>query len=250
MECPLNGKETQPMAYSDAVVAQARLWTGYREGPDNKNVFSGGMGRPAEAWCQDFVQFMSASAGYKQPYATASVVGIGHWAQDNNIWIVSTKATPGCQICFDFNNGDGREPVDWQKTHTGLYIGGGQTIEGNTGSPQGVWQKSRTLGATNIWGAIDWPRYWATRHVPFGSAVNRFPRYPTIQLNSRGDVVKAFQRSINIVLGSKLGVDGDFGQKTEAACKQFQKMCRIHDDGACGQQTWASLDIALDKLRR
>lgn len=37
------------MAYSDAVVAQARLWTGYREGPDNKNVFSDGMGRPAEA---------------------------------------------------------------------------------------------------------------------------------------------------------------------------------------------------------
>ena len=30
------------MAYSDAVVAQARLWTGYREGPDNKNVFSDG----------------------------------------------------------------------------------------------------------------------------------------------------------------------------------------------------------------
>jgi hypothetical protein len=34
----------------------------------------------------------------------ASVVGIGHWAQHNKIWIVSTKATPGCQICFDWNN--------------------------------------------------------------------------------------------------------------------------------------------------
>ncbi len=56
------------MAYSDAVAAQARLWTGYREGPDNKNVFSGGMGRLAVAWCQDFVQFVTlcqrlASAG-------------------------------------------------------------------------------------------------------------------------------------------------------------------------------------------
>jgi len=240
------------MAYSDAVVAQARLWTGYREGPDNKNVFSDGMGRPAEAWCQDFMQFVSASAGYKQPYATASVVGIGHWAQHNKIWIVSTKATPGCQICFDWNSGDGREPVDWQKTHTGLYIGGGHTIEGNTGSPQGVWQKSITLGAANIWGAIDWPRYWAAaaHQAPFGSAVNRFSSYPTIQRNSRGDVVKAFQRSINSVLGSRLDVDGEFGPKTEAACRQFQKMCRIHIDGVCGQQTWASLDIALDKLRR
>ena len=42
------------------------------------------------------------------------------------------------------------------------WPGGGHTIEGNTGSPQGVWQKSITLGAANIWGAIDWPRYWAT----------------------------------------------------------------------------------------
>ena len=128
--------EKRPMAYSDAVVAQARLWTGYREGPPDKNVFSGGLGRPAEARCQDFVQFVSASAGYKQPYATASVVGIGHWAQQNKIWIVSTKATPDCQICFDWKNGDGHEPVDWRQTHTGLYIGGGKTIEGNTGSPQ------------------------------------------------------------------------------------------------------------------
>ncbi len=240
------------MAYHDAVVAQARLWIGYREGPDNRNVFSGGLDRPPEAWCQDFVQFVSASAGYKQPYATAGVVAIGHWAQAHGIWIKSTDATPGCQICFDWNNGDGHEPVDWQQTHTGLYIGGGQTIEGNTGSPEGVWQRSRTLGAANIWGAIDWPRYWASAAHPeaFGSAVNRFPSYPTIQLNSQGDVVKAFQRSINIVLDSGLDVDGEFGPKTEAVCMRFQRMCRIPDNGVCGQQTWASLDIALDKLRR
>jgi peptidoglycan hydrolase-like protein with peptidoglycan-binding domain len=100
-------------------------------------------------------------------------------------------------------------------------------------------------------GAIDWPRYWAAaaHQVPFSSAVNRFSGYPTIQRNSRGDGVKAFQRSINSVLGSRLDVDGEFGPKTEAACRQFQKMCRIHIDGACCQQTWTSLDIALDKLR-
>jgi peptidoglycan hydrolase-like protein with peptidoglycan-binding domain len=82
-----------------------------------------------------------------------------------------------------------------------------------------------------------------------GTAVGRFPSYPTIQLNSKGDVVTAFQRSINAVLGSKVTVDGGFGTQTEAACKQFQKMCRIPDNGVCGQQTWACLDIALDKLK-
>lgn len=238
------------MAYHAAVVTQARLWISYREGPDNRNLFSGGLGRPAEAWCQDFVQFVSASAGYKQPYATAAVVGIGHWAQKHGIWIVSTKATPGCQICYDWNNGDGHEPVDWQLTHTGLYIGGGHTVEGNTGSPEGVWQKSVTLGAANIWGAIDWPRYWAGHPELSAGALNRFPSYPTIRRDSAGDVVKAFQRSINIVSGSGLTVDGGYGPKTEAACQQFQRMCRILDNGVCGPQTWASLDVALDKLRR
>jgi peptidoglycan hydrolase-like protein with peptidoglycan-binding domain len=239
------------MVYADAVVAQARLWVGYREGPNNKNVFSAGIGQPAEAWCQDFVQFVSASAGYKQPDTTPSVVAIGHWAQENKLWIVSTDATPGCQLCYDWNNGDGREPKNPMETHTGLYIGNGQTIEGNTGNPQGVWLKSRKLGAPDIWGAIDWPRYWANAMHPAtaGTAASRFPSYPTIQLNSKGDVVTAFQRSINDVLGSKLTVDGGFGTQTQAACKQFQKTCRIPDNGVCGQQTWACLDIALDKLR-
>jgi peptidoglycan hydrolase-like protein with peptidoglycan-binding domain len=75
------------------------------------------------------------------------------------------------------------------------------------------------------------------------------PRYPTIQRNSRRRC-QGIPADLNIVLGSRLDVDGEFGPKTEAACKQFQKMCRIHDNGVRGQQTWASLDIALDKLRR
>ena len=53
------------MSYSDAIVAQAKLWVGYRAGPGNQNMFSAGLGLPPEAWCQDFVQFVSASAGYK-----------------------------------------------------------------------------------------------------------------------------------------------------------------------------------------
>jgi peptidoglycan hydrolase-like protein with peptidoglycan-binding domain len=237
------------MSYADAVVAQARLWVGYREGPDNLNVFSGGLGRPSEAWCVDFVQFVSASAGYKQPYPTASVVAIGLWAQHHDIWIDSSNATPGCQICFDWNNGDGSMPKDWQATHTGLYIGNGHTIEGNTGSPEGVWEQSRTLGARDIWGAIDWPKYW-TGHPQPSADMNRFSGCPTIQRNSTGAVVEAFQQSLNIVINSGLEVDGEFGPATQAACERFQKMCRIPANGVCNQQTWASLDIALDKLRR
>ena len=61
----------------------------------------------------------------------------------------------------------------------------GNGIEGNTGSPEGVWQKSRTLGAPEIWGAINWPKYWADHPEPFAVAVSRFPSYPTIQRSTR-----------------------------------------------------------------
>jgi hypothetical protein len=60
------------MAYPDAVVAQARLWTGYREGSGNKDVFSGGMGRLAEAWCQDFVQLVALCQGLASAGPAAS----------------------------------------------------------------------------------------------------------------------------------------------------------------------------------
>jgi peptidoglycan hydrolase-like protein with peptidoglycan-binding domain len=52
------------------------------------------------------------------------------------------------------------------------------------------------------------------------------------------------------VLNSGLDVDGEFGPLTEGACKKFRRICRLQDNGVCGQQTWASLDVALDKLRR
>ena len=44
----------------------------YREGPDNKDVFSGGMGRPAEAWCQDFVPLVALCQGLASAGLTAS----------------------------------------------------------------------------------------------------------------------------------------------------------------------------------
>ena len=240
------------MSYSDAIVAQAKLWVGYTERPGNQNMFSTGLGLPPEAWCQDFVQFVSASAGYKQPHTTSAVVSIGDWARQNGLFIVSTKATPGCQILYDFSNGDGREPVNPAKTHTGIYIGGNHTIEGNSGThPEGVHQNDVQLGSVDIWGAIDWPKYWDAHPVPFSKSVSRFPRYPVLRQNSsEDDRVKGLQHALNSALGIKLDVNGRFGQDTAKACRQFQRASRIPVTGIADQATWASLDIALDKLRK
>jgi peptidoglycan hydrolase-like protein with peptidoglycan-binding domain len=47
--------------------------------------------------------------------------------------------------------------------------------------------------------------------------------------------VEAVQRRLGI------GVDGDFGAKTEAAVKEFQRNRGLDPDGVVGKQTWAAL---------
>jgi hypothetical protein len=179
------------------------------------------------------------------------VVSIGDWARQHGLFIVSTKATPGCQILYDFSGGDGKEPVNPAKTHTGIYIGGDQTIEGNTEVPGGVYQKNVTLGGISIWGAINWPKYWDAHPVAFSVSVSRFPRYPVLKQNNRKDErVMGLQHALNSVLGIKLVEDGGFGPDTAGACRQFQRASRIQVTGIADQATWASLDIALDKLRK
>jgi hypothetical protein len=239
------------MSYSDAIVAQAKLWVGYEEGAANANLFSAGLGRPGEPWCQDFIQFISAAAGFRQPIETGGVVAIGECAKRAKIFIESTKATAGCQILYDFSKGNGQQPADPMKTHTGLYLGDGLTIQGNTDVPGFVHKKPVTLGAADIWGAINWPAYWATRPVPFSQATGRFPHYPVLGQNGHvDDRVLGLQRALNDVLGIKLVVDGQFGTNTVDACRQFQRASRIPVTGVADQQTWACLDIALDKLTK
>jgi hypothetical protein len=53
----------------------------------------------------------------------------------------------------------------------------------NTGMPEGVYQKNAGLGATGIWGAINWPKYWDAHPGPFSMSVSRFPRYPVLRQN-------------------------------------------------------------------
>ena len=107
------------------------------------------------------------------------------------------------------------------------------------------------LGADIIWGAINWPAYWATRPVPFSQATARFPHYPVLGQNGKvDDRVFGLQHALNDVLGIKLKVDGQFGTDTADACKQFQRASRIPVTGVADQQTWACLDIALDKLTK
>ena len=59
--------------------------------------------------------------------------------------------------------------------------------------------------------------------------------------------VKDFQSGINLASGRGLAVDGKFGNDTWAAAVDFQKYFKLPVDGIVGPQTWATLDLVLDR---
>lgn len=67
---------------------------------------------------------------------------------------------------------------------------------------------------------------------------------PTLRSGSTGETVKSLQRilhSMGYSLGSKNPIDGNFGSKTCAAVKEYQKSKDLHVDGIVGRKTWTSL---------
>lgn len=58
---------------------------------------------------------------------------------------------------------------------------------------------------------------------------------PLLKRGSKGDAVRELQTIL------KITVDGDFGPKTEAAVKAFQKSKKLVADGIVGPYTWEAL---------
>ena len=63
---------------------------------------------------------------------------------------------------------------------------------------------------------------------------------PLVKKGSKGDAVRKLQEILN-GKGYKLTVDGDFGSKTEAAVKAYQKANGLEVDGEVGPMTWGVL---------
>ena len=65
--------------------------------------------------------------------------------------------------------------------------------------------------------------------------------YKQISYGSRGDDVKQVQTLLN-KNGYQLDVDGQFGPKTQAAVKDYQKKNSLSVDGIVGKNTWGALN--------
>ncbi|MCD8085450.1 MAG: peptidoglycan-binding protein [Clostridiales bacterium] len=62
----------------------------------------------------------------------------------------------------------------------------------------------------------------------------------TLRNGDTGQQVTVLQKLLN-QMGSSLTEDGDFGSKTEAAVKSYQKKQGLTQDGICGPKTWAAI---------
>jgi len=64
-----------------------------------------------------------------------------------------------------------------------------------------------------------------------------------VRKGDKGDGVKQIQTALKAA-GYKVTVDGDFGNQTDAAVRQFQKKNNLKVDGIVGKITWSKLQAA------
>jgi hypothetical protein len=64
----------------------------------------------------------------------------------------------------------------------------------------------------------------------------------TVKLGSTGKMVKRAQFACQLITGGPATIDGDFGQATDTAIRNFQTVFGLTSDGQVGPKTWAQLE--------
>ena len=120
--------------------------------------------------------------------------------------------------------------------HVGVYIGNGEVIEAR-GFAYGV---VKTKLKSRPW--VHWAYLPANLLDYDGATVSS----NVLRYGSEGDAVRDLQTRLN-ALGFNCGtVDGDFGKKTEAAVKAFQKARGLNVDGIAGEVTLKALEAPVN----
>lgn len=117
--------------------------------------------------------------------------------------------------------------------HVGIYQGDGYVIHAK-GHDYGVVRQKLSDVKFTHWG------------LPMGLYEEEISvADPTLRRGDSGEDVKRMQRELILLNYLKTGADdGEFGGKTEAAVRAFQKDQGIGVDGVCGPKTWAALKRA------
>lgn len=131
----------------------------------------------------------------------------------------------------------------------------------NANNPKGDWYIIEARGVMygvvmtklndrkpNFWG-------WMTKYFDYDQPVVTTPVTPydgTLRHGDEGNAVKQMQTNL-IRLGydcGKWGADGDFGDATEIALKEFQRQHGLEPDGVFGPKTEAAMDEAIADMSK
>lgn len=164
------------------------------------------------AWCVIFVWWCfrecKASSLFFNGKKTAYVPAVDDWGKKDGLIVKKNNGKKGDIVIFDWGN-------DGTRDHVGFIVekisGGYKTIEGNT---SGGIVAERTRSTKDILHLIR-PKYEEVKE--------KYNLKRKLKRGCYGDDVKHLQKALNKALGTKLKIDGSFGQATEKALIKYQK---------------------------
>lgn len=203
------------------------------------------------AWCGMFSEWCLVQA-FGKSTANKMVNGlsadcdeIAQNFKDAGRWYKTPKK--GDLILF-IKNGDDYYHVGlvYDVTNSTVYTVEGNTSAGSQVIPNGgaVCKKSYALGNSKI-GGYGRPNYSlvapsSNTTTPSKQTVSSKIPSTTLKKGDNGKAVEEMQRMLNMI-GYSLTVDGDYGVKTEAAVKSFQKANGLSVNGRYGANTSEAL---------
>lgn len=250
------------------VVAQAVAWLGMNEadGTHKRIIDIYNAQRPLpvgyavkynDAWCATFVSAVAVKLGYTDIIpCECSCPRMITLFQNKGIWVENENRTPnpGDIIFYDWqdgsdSSGDNRGSSD----HVGIVekVSGGYitVIEGNYSDSV----KRRTLAVNGRYiRGYGVPKYDPESASEPSAEVevetSKVEATANVALKvlrkgSEGEQVKALQRML-YAMGYNIGsnpIDGDFGSKTDAAVRAYQKKYGLAVDGIVGVKTWCKI---------
>lgn len=190
-------------------------------------------------WCDIFVSWVADQAG------ELAAIGGKHASTGSHVdWFIAHKQwghTPrvGAIVFFDWpGTPAGANHVGIVvEVHSGYII----TVEGNEGN-----KVSKVKRSASIMG-YGYPKYKAeppkAPTPPTAPPSLKYPGKPIALTKpvTHGVVVHTVQVYLNRNGGFKLALDSEYGPKTYAAVRSYQKTKKLTIDGVIGPKTWAAL---------
>lgn len=225
------------MGTAAGMIGQARALLGMGESPpgSNRNPVTHWYGLIGP-WCDMSISFEAARSGNLDAVLGKFAWTVAHakaFRDRGRFHYGLGGCRPGDVLFMDWSGRRSLDGID----HVGLVEaahsnGTVTTLEGNTSDR--FMRRVRNASCVVGYGR---PLYGDAKPMPATDGM--------LRRGSRGSAVATLQRKLNTVMAAGLAVDGDFGPRTDAALRAFQRRFGIPADGEYGPRSAAVMAAAL-----